>query len=206
MNKMNGQDAELGAKRIAAVDTLWRNIVGMGDYYSDAFSLVRLCTPQELTNVLGGKHPALMRFFEANYKKSPLCGELAPNMTDPDIPATRPFVSDRLWSLFFVIRAVHGRLNYLLATSYENKQYSDWTTDDFMNKLVRQVLAPEIITQGKNRLGGFADVICRNLETAFLEETRRVLDGDLTGGQIQDLPEVRMRIAGFRDSGKGATP
>ncbi len=201
---MVNSDSELSAKRIAAVDSLWRSVVGMRDYYSDALSLVGLYTAQELNDVLGGKHPTLMGIFEANYRKTPLRGELAPHMTDPDIPATRPFVSDRLWSLFYIIRAVHGRLNFLVGTSYEKRQYVDWTTDDLINNLVSQVLAPEVITQGKNRLGGFSDVICRNLETAFLEEARRVLDGDLTGGQIQDLPEVRMQITGFRDGGEAA--
>ena len=164
----------------------------MSDHYSEVLSLVRICTPQELNDVFVGKHPKLMGLFEAGYKKSPL-HEPGPLLTDPNIPATRPFVSDRLWSLFFVVRAVYGRLAVLMGMSYQNKQYVDWTTDDLMNTLVSLVLTPEVIAEGKNRLGGFSDVICRNLETAFLEEARRVLDGNLTGGPIQDLPETQVR-------------
>ena len=192
MNNMNSRDAELAAKRIAAVDTLWRSIVGLGDHYSEVLSLLNICTPQELNDGLGGKHKGIMGMFEAGYKKSPLY-EPGPFSKDPDIPATRPFVSERLWSLFFVVRAVYGRLAVLMGMSYEKKQYVDWTTDGLTNTLVSRVLTEEVIEQGKSRLGGFSQVICRNLETAFLGEARRVLDGNLTGGQIEDLPEIRVK-------------
>lgn len=192
MNNMNSLYAELAAKRVSAVDTLWRHIVGMEDHYSELLSLLNICTPQELSDALDGKHQGIMGMLESGYKKSPL-REPGPYVTNPDIPATRPFVSERLWSLFFVIRAVYGRLAVLVGMSYEKKQYIDWATDDLMNTLVGRVLAPEVIARGKKRLGGFSNVICRNLETAFLEEARRVLDGNLTGGRIQDLPEVRVR-------------
>ena len=190
---MVNSDSELSAKRISAVDTLWRTIVMMGDHYSEVLSLLNICTPQELNDALGGKrHQGIMGMFETGYKKSPLC-EPGPFARDPDIPATRPFVSERLWSLFFVVRAVYGRLAVLMGMSYEKKQYVDWTTDNPMNALISRVLTPEVIAQGKNRLGGFSQVICGNLETAFLEEARRVLDGNLTGGQIQDLPETHVK-------------
>jgi hypothetical protein len=41
----------------------------------------------------------------------------------------RPFVSQRLWSVYFIIRALHGRAGYLFEQSFKKKSYRDWRRD-----------------------------------------------------------------------------
>lgn len=133
--------SELTDARIRAVDALWRELVRIDDLSSPARYLADLFTVEELNRVLQEGHESLSETFET-------CRDLFfSNTRQPetlllgaDVRATRPLVSDRLWYLFFVTRAIHMRLGYLAAKSLEQKRYVDWKGDSGMSQLLLRVL------------------------------------------------------------------
>ena len=185
---------ELTPARISAVDTVWREVLRIDDYTSTPRFLADLFTTDELNRALQKGHKSLTGMFEECRDRFSLDTPNELVAASADLSAIRPFVSDRLWSLFFVIRAIYGRLGILTAQSVDRKQYLDWRQDRLMNELLEQVLPEDIISHSKERtLSPFGRIICPNLEALFLEEARRVLDGNVSGAPIENLPETRVK-------------
>ena len=189
--------SELAEARIKAVDTLWRTLIMIDDYSGAARYLADLFTVEELNEVLRGERKGTLdvMFKECRERFSmhaPV--EPPPEVTDSAVKATRPFVSDKLWSLFFVVRAVYMRLGFLAAQSVEKEQYVDWRTDSGINQLLEQVLPRALILRSKElALSSFGTVISPSLEAAFLAEARQVLVGNVSGAPIENLPETRVK-------------
>lgn len=187
---------ELTHTRIKAVDALWRELVRLEDYGGTARILADLFTVEELNAALQKGHKNVTGMFEECREKFGF-GQGQPTeffSDSPDLEAARPFVSDRLWSLFFVIRAIYGRLGILAAKSVDQKQYLDWRHDELLNELLGQVLAEDLIARSKKlKHSAFQQVICPNLEVAFLAEARQVLMGNVSGAPIENLPETRVK-------------
>jgi hypothetical protein len=57
-----------------------------------------------------------------------------------DAEKERPFVSPRLWGIFFIIRAVYGRLGYLCERSFEERRFIDWRADSGIDQQLRTTL------------------------------------------------------------------
>ncbi|WP_420617293.1 toll/interleukin-1 receptor domain-containing protein [Candidatus Palauibacter sp.] len=172
----------LRAKTVNGVALLWRSLVDIKDEASTALYFDAIILPEECDDALRGavgKGPDNVRaMFEACRDKSPLDRPVPAFVSDPNIDATRPFVSQRLWSLYTTIRAVHLRLLILAGWSFDRKQYIDWRDDDIVNEHLRQFFSPEDIEQIKaQRLGAFSNGISPKLEDEFLKEARRILDG-----------------------------
>ena len=193
---------ELATIRTNAIDVLWRTLGEIEKVTATAVMLNDLFVTEELNHALstggsgskGAKN--VMEMFEVCRDKAPLERPMPEFLDSSDIRATRPFVSDRIWSLFFVLRGVHLRLLILAGWSVDKQTYLDWRDDKVINQLLCQALSQETIEHGKNRkLGGLGAVIRPGLENEFMAEARRVLEGDVRGGGIEELPEIR--VAGF---------
>lgn len=171
----------LSAKTTDGVDLLWRSIGNIKEEASTAFYLDALVLSEECNDALSGaagKGPDNVRaMFEACRNKSSLDQPAPVFLRDPNIDAARPFVSERLWSLYTTIRAIHLRLLLLAGWSYDRKHYIDWRGDEIVNEHLQQMFALEEVDQIKaQRMGALSKIVIPRLEAEFLTEARCILE------------------------------
>jgi hypothetical protein len=82
----------------------------------------------------------------------------------------RPFVSHRIWSLFFVVRQIYGRAVYLVETSYRDRKYNDWRLDSGFDQILRSMLPGAIFDNLKQKQMGGLSAAIDQLEAQFLAE------------------------------------
>ena len=79
-------------------------------------------------------------------------------------------MSHRLWSVFFIIRAVYGRTALLLTNSFKEHKFLNWRDDEGCGQLFRAILSAQTVDHifelGMNGLRTGID----HLENQFLAE------------------------------------
>lgn len=64
----------------------------------------------------------------------------------------RPFVSPRLWAIFWCIQAIYGRTAMLYALSFKNRHYDDWRRDPGIEQHLRAVLPDKTVEEIKQQV------------------------------------------------------
>lgn len=82
----------------------------------------------------------------------------------------RPFVSPRLWSIFFIIQAIYGRSAFLLSNSFKERQLKHWRDDDGCDQLLRSVLPAQAVDHTKGLSFNGLRTAIDMLESQFLTE------------------------------------
>lgn len=172
----------LSAKTTNAVELLWHTLGHIKEETSPALYFDALVHPKECDDALRGavgEGPDNVRaMFEACRDRYPLDRRDPAFVDNPSIDAVRPFVSDRLWSLYGTIRAIHVRLLILACWSYDRQQYIDWRDDEIVNRHLQQMFTHKEVAQIKaRRLGAIDDIVVAKLDAEFLAEARRILEG-----------------------------
>jgi hypothetical protein len=87
-----------------------------------------------------------------------------------DAAKERPFVTHRLWSVFFVTQAVYARNALLLTNSYKEHKLVNWRQDTGTDQLLRAILPAQTVEHLKTlSIGGLRGSIDQ-LENQFLAE------------------------------------
>jgi hypothetical protein len=89
-----------------------------------------------------------------------------------DVDQYRLFVSDRLWSIFFIIRALYGRLGVLYHFSFEEGAYRDWRKDGVFTSHAKALLGEAFFQQFKDVPFHALSQILGSAEAEFLKEAR----------------------------------
>jgi hypothetical protein len=88
----------------------------------------------------------------------------------PDAAKERPFVSHRLWSVFFVLEAIYARSALLLTNSFKEGKLMNWREDTGCDQLLRAILPAQTVDHIKGlQIGGLRSAI-DHLENQFLAE------------------------------------
>jgi hypothetical protein len=82
----------------------------------------------------------------------------------------RPFVSQRIWALFFTIRQIYGRAAYLVELSYKDRKYNDWRVDSGFDQILRSMFPATVATELKQRNMGGLSAAIDYFEAQFLAE------------------------------------
>lgn len=96
---------------------------------------------------------------------------------EPNLDKHRLFSGDRLWLIFFVIRAVYMRSSLLIARSFQKHDYVDWRKDDGIRQLLSTILTAELVEELRARKAGGLTAAIDQLEARFLFEATRVMSG-----------------------------
>jgi hypothetical protein len=163
----------LTQRQIQAIEHLWLVTGKLNSEFSLVVFVDTILTRQELDAYFrnghfgNGEHLAdcVREFADRN---APL-RKLA-NSGANDASRERPFVSQRLWSVFFVLQAMYGRSALLIANSYKERRLVDWREDSGCEQLLRAILPEKAIAHAKElEIGGLRTSI-DYLESQFLAE------------------------------------
>lgn len=160
----------LTRRQIQAVEHLWQVVRKMSSEFSPAVFIDTILTPSELDVYFREGEYAqvadcIRDFADMNLPIRKLCSAGA-----DDADKERPFVTSRLWSIFFVLRGLYGRIAFLLTTSYKESRFVNWRTDSGCDQLLRAILPAQAVEQAKgHKVGGLRSAIDA-LESQFLAE------------------------------------
>jgi hypothetical protein len=87
-----------------------------------------------------------------------------------DAAKDRPFVTHRLWSVFFVLQGMYGRAALLLTNSYKEHRFVNWRQDSGCDQLLRAILPAQAVDQAKGKQIGGLQTAIEHLESQFLAE------------------------------------
>src|SRR5690606_37533687 len=105
------------------------------------------------------KHANMIAFVEKHRNES---DDPAANgaVLEPNLDKHRLFCGDRLWLIFFIIRAVYLRASLLIARSFQKGDYDDWQKDDGIRQLLSAVLPKAFVDEVRTRqIGGLQATI-----------------------------------------------
>ncbi len=159
-------------RQMQAIEKLWDIICRLRKEFGDLVFVDTVLTRKEIANCFAhGDWPGMMSSVQDYGDYNALLQKLKKSGCD-EADAERPFISPRLWTTFYIIRAVHGRMAYLFEQSFLHDSYRDWREDNGIDQLVRYVLPANVVEQLKKlQVHGLQSVI-DHLEAQFLEEAK----------------------------------
>jgi hypothetical protein len=163
---------------IETVTALWSLIVTMKRNFSGMVAFDSIVLASEASEAFQDEaaHTNLIAFVEKHRDEFK---ELAANgaILEPDLDKHRLFSGNRLWLIFYIIRAVYMRSSLLVARSFQTKDYVDWRKDDGIRQLLSAVLPETLVADVRARSLGGMSVAIDQLEARFLHEATRVMSG-----------------------------
>jgi len=157
-------------RQIQAVEHLWQVLRNLGSAFSPVAFVDSIFTPLELDAYFGeGEHASIADFIR-EYADTNLPLRKFANAGIDDAVKERPFVTNRLWSVFFVLQGVYARTALLLTNSYKEGRFVDWRTDSGCDQLLRAILPAQAVEHAKGQLIGGLRAAIDSLESQFLAE------------------------------------
>ena len=173
---LSSMQSDLRLKTIESAEILWKAILAVEREFSDLVFLLSFLYPHEFDSLFHKYDSGPLATVE-NYRDIKYTTDKIEHISSSPVEETRLFVGDRLWYLFFVLRAFHGRLGYLFHKSFEKNEYFDWRNDDVILSQLRQVLDDSAIEDARQDPDGGVPIIVSHLESEFLREATRVMSG-----------------------------
>ena len=177
--------------RAKAVDDLWREVLRIRNESPAALTMLDILLPEE--------HQQFVTDPRLRASVPELDEEYA-TFSDPEVEYVRPFLGEHLFALFFIYRAVNGRICFLLERDVKAGEVKPWFDDAGIQQLLRTILTEdEIRSLGKLRHGHVHWM--RNLiEGKMLEHLRRVIAGEVSTEEgIEQARRVRDVVRNIED-------
>lgn len=160
----------LNERQIQAVENLWQILRNFSTEFGMVLFVDSILLPQEMDAYFSGadEMPVMdcvleFRDFQAAIAKLAKAG-------GDEASKERPFVSQRLWSIYFVIQAIYGRASLMLTNSYKEERYKDWRSDNGCDQLLSAVLPAPVVDHLKGLQGNGLRTAIDYLEDHFLVE------------------------------------
>ena len=157
--------------RIKAADALWREVLRLRNESPSVLTMLDVLAP--------GEYQA----FVTNERFQPLVPDMivvGPIYANFEIEHVRPFLGERLFTLFFIYRAVNGRICFLLERDVKNGRVTPWFADNGIHRLLNEVLTPEEFSQFSNLPGRHVHWVRSLIEGKILDHLRKVIAGEIS--------------------------
>ncbi|GAA4772648.1 hypothetical protein GCM10023219_19800 [Stakelama sediminis] len=178
MEMLTASNTGLHPHIIESVSAMWNLIVQMKHDFSGMVTFDSLFLANEAAEAFQDEanHQNLIAFVEKHRDEF---DNLTANgaVLEPNLDRHRLFCGDKLWLIFFVIRAVYMRSSLLIARSFQQHDLDDWRKDDGIRQLLSAVLPTAFIDDVQTRQIGGLSVAISQLEAEFLHEATRVMSG-----------------------------
>jgi hypothetical protein len=154
-------------RQLEALENLWGMICKLREEFGHVVFVDTVLLAKEMEDYFRyGRHSRTMDILRDYADRQYAAKKLM--AINPD--RERPFVSQGIWSLFFVIRQVYGRAAYLVETSYGETKYNNWRLDPGFDQILRNSFPPTIAGDLKQRTMGGLSAAINYLEAQFLAE------------------------------------
>lgn len=205
MDVLTASNSGLHPHIIETVTVLWGLIVTMKHSFSGMVAFDTVVLANEAAEAFQDEvgHANLIAYVEKHRNEF---DNLAANgaVLEPNLDKHRLFSGDRLWLIFFIIRAVYMRSSLLIARSFQTNDYVDWRLDDGIRQLLSAVLPEALVADVRARPAGGLTVAIDQLEARFLHEATRVMSGSkAVADSLADMQSILL-LENARVAGKSA--
>jgi hypothetical protein len=157
-------------RQIQAVERLWQVVRNLSSEFSLVVFVDTILTPSELDDYFREREHAQFADCIREYADMNLPLRKLARAGGNDAAKERPFVTNRLWSVFFVLQALYARTALLVTNSYKERRFVNWRTDSGCDQLLRAILPAQAVERAKGQpIGGLRTSI-DFLESQFLAE------------------------------------
>jgi hypothetical protein len=157
-------------RQIQAVEHLWQVVRNLSSEFSLVVFVDTIFTPSELDAYFTqGEYAQIVDGIREYADLNVPLRKFASAGTN-DAAKERPFVTNRLWSIFFVLQALYGRTSLLLTNSYKESRFINWRTDSGCDQLLRAILSAQVVEHAKAQAIGGLRTAIDFLESEFLAE------------------------------------
>jgi hypothetical protein len=157
-------------RQIRAVEHLWQVVSKLKKEFSLVAFINSILTDEELNSYFKYRPSGHLADCVVEYVDRNLPLLKFTNAGADHADSERPFVTNRLWSIYFVLQAIHGRSALLLTNSYKERRYVSWRDDTGCDQLLRAILPARTVEDVKNREIGGLQAAIDSLESQFLAE------------------------------------
>lgn len=202
MELLTASNSGLHPHIIGTVEELWGLVVKMKHDFSGMVTFDSIFLAGEAAEAFKdeGAHANLIAYVEKHRDEFQNLHENGA-VLEQDLDKHRLFSGDRLWLIFFVVRAVYMRSSLLIARSFQEHDYVDWRKDDGIRQLLTTVLPVDVVEKITARTAGGLSAAIDQLEARFLHEATRVMSGSKSmSDSLADMQSILLlenaKIAG----------
>jgi hypothetical protein len=157
----------ISKRQLEALENLWGIIRAMRKDYSLVIYVDMILVANEIDDYFrNGRYRQVMDVVR-DYADPQYVAKMIASI-DPD--KERPFVSARIWSILFALRALYGRTALLMQNSFLDRRYNDWRSDSGTEKILRGLIPGSIVDDIRQRQIGGLSAATDYLEALFLNE------------------------------------
>lgn len=157
-------------RQIQALEHLWQVVRNLSSEFGLLVFVDTILTPSELDAYFTeGEHAQIVDCIREYADRNVPLRKFA-SAGGNDAAKERPFVSNRLWSIFFVLQGLYGRTSLLLTNSYKESRFINWRTDSGCDQLLRAILPAQLVERAKGQTIGGLRTAVDFLESEFLAE------------------------------------
>ncbi|MER8840889.1 hypothetical protein NKH86_19315 [Mesorhizobium sp. M0913] len=161
---------EISSRQMVAIERLWEVVRSLAREFSMVIFIDSILLPQEMDDYFKGvdSNAFMNSALEYENPKAPFDKLARAGANDAD--KERPFVSPRLWSIFFIIQGMYGRSALLLGNSFKDRRLKHWRDDHGCDQLLRSVLPAHAVDHAKGLSFNGLRTAIDMLESQFLTE------------------------------------
>jgi hypothetical protein len=152
-----------------AVEVLWNIILAFKQEFGDIVFIETIFTTDELDRYFSGQDSHPMFDTIGHYREFDTVIQKMTKANFKEAEKQRPFISSRLWSIYYCIQAVYGRAGSLFQLSFKDRKYRDWRADRGIDAHLRAILPQRGVDELKAKQVYALQVLNNSLEQMFLE-------------------------------------
>lgn len=160
----------LNQRQIEAVEVLWQVLKNLSAEFGTVVFLDTILTQEEIDGHMRGVRRINLVASVEEFRDPMLAMNKIAKAGSAEADKQRPFVSDRLWSTYFVVRAIYGRSALLITNSFKQRALVRWQEDSGCDQLLRAVLPAHVVEAVKRQQFNGLRAAIDALEARFLAE------------------------------------
>lgn len=162
---------------VAAVDALWTEVLALRSDNGALLTFESIFTRSEIAEAFAGAgHPSVMKWVHAFTDEDVLQERLSVRSRN-EIERHRPFAGDRLWLIYWTLRAVNLRSAWLMGQAIKKGAYKPMLKDKGIEQLLQGVVDPGALKAAQTDEARGFNTIMGSLEALFLQEAARTMSG-----------------------------
>ena len=177
---LSANQADIRLRRITSIEKIWLALTSLKKEFADLLFIDSILLPSEIDNLFKPNgDPKLQSYFATikGYQQQDTIMTKWNNSRAEALETEQLFVSARMWQIFFVSRALYGRVAFLFRESIKEGRYIDWRNDERLGKMLASVLPETRIEQAKMMTLQGLEWLVITLHTEFLEEAEKIMSG-----------------------------
>ena len=174
---MSASQGEVRLKMIESSDRLWNILLQLRQEFGLVVYIDTIFMAKEIVAAFRGeKFPGIIENVEGFRQYNAAASRLSKTGAN-EAEKDRLFVSAKLWSIFYIMRAFYGRTAVLVHFSFEKKEFQDWRQDKLLDSILTNALPAQVIQNAKALPAQGLQTLIAHMENEFLVEAARVMSG-----------------------------